>query len=135
MKTGKTGRGFRVVLEEKYQNEPGVMTRLVGESIAIGEYEDAMDRPGSSFLWVWQDHHLSREQVAELVQLLQFWLANGRLPDGPSKSELEELRKCCVQRGARLQILRELFRDIDWHHACYDRPEMRDWFDERGVPR
>ena len=80
MKTVENGRGFRVTLEEKYQNEPGEFTLLMQESSAIGDYDDAMDRPGSSALWIGQDHHLSREQVADMVRRLQAWLADGRLP-------------------------------------------------------
>ena len=26
--------------------------------------------------------------------------------------EMEALRKCCVQRGARMQIMREMFREV-----------------------
>ena len=51
------------------------------------------------------------------------------------EAELSRLRRCCVQRGARLQILRELIRETDWLLMIEDRPEMADWFDEDGVPR
>ena len=75
----KSDRGFAFVMEEKYQNERGEFTRLISESSAIGDYEDALDRPGSSFLWVGEDHHLNREQVAELIGRMQHWLDTGRL--------------------------------------------------------
>ncbi len=68
MKAEVTGRGFAVVTHEKYQNKRGEMTRLIQESSAIGD-----------FLWVGQDHHLNREEVAELVSRLQHWLETGRL--------------------------------------------------------
>jgi hypothetical protein len=56
------------------------MTRLIQESSAIGDYEDSFDCPGSSYLWVGDDHHLDREEVAELIENMQHWLDNGRLP-------------------------------------------------------
>ena len=87
----KTERGFTRVLHEKYQNMPGEMTVLIQESSAIGDYDDALNNPGSSFLWVGEDHHLNREEVAELITRMQHWLDTKRLkvdtppaPDGPS---------------------------------------------------
>lgn len=47
--------------------------RVVAQSSAIGDYEDSFDRPGSSFLWVGDDHHLNREEIAELVDALEKW--------------------------------------------------------------
>ena len=75
----QTERGFIIVQEEKYQNQPGEMTRLIGESSAIGDYEDSLDYPGSSYLWVGVDHHLNREQVRELIDRMQYWLKSKRL--------------------------------------------------------
>ena len=49
--------------------------------------------------------------------------------------ECDRLRRCCVQRGARLQIIRDMMRETDWLHMVSDRPEMEDWFDEDGVPK
>jgi len=80
MRAIKTDRGFIVIEEEKYQNEPGEFTRLIQESSAIGDYEDSMDKPGSSYLWVGQDHHLDREQVQGLIMSMEHWLNTGRLP-------------------------------------------------------
>jgi hypothetical protein len=79
MKTEKTERGFVVVMHEKYQNKQGEMTRLIQESSAIGDYEESFDRPGSSYLWVGQDHHLNRDEVAELIIRMQHWLETGKL--------------------------------------------------------
>ncbi len=79
MKSIKTGRGFVVVLEEKYQNTPGEFTRLIGESSAVGDYDDSWDLPGSSFLWIGNDHHLNREQVRELIDRMEHWLQTKRL--------------------------------------------------------
>jgi hypothetical protein len=79
MRVEQTQRGFRILVEEKYQNEPGEFTRLIQESSAVGDYEDSFDLPGSSFLWVGEDHHLNREQVKELIGHMQYWLDNKRL--------------------------------------------------------
>lgn len=80
MKKDTTARGFQVVAHDGYDtDESRGLRRLVGESSAIGVYEDSLDRPGSSYLWVGRDHHLNREEVAELVKYLQTWLATGRL--------------------------------------------------------
>jgi hypothetical protein len=78
MKSEVTERGFIVVTHEKYQNI-GKMTRLIQESSAIGDYGDSMDCPGSSYLWIGQDHQLNREGVAELITRMQHWLETGRL--------------------------------------------------------
>ncbi len=82
MKTEKTDRGFVVVTHEKYQNKPGEMTRLIQESSAIDDYENSFECPGSSYLWVGQDHHLNRKEVFELISRMQHWLKTGRLEMG-----------------------------------------------------
>lgn len=74
----KTGRGFEVIAIPTYANEP-VDARLLGQSSAIGDYENSMDQPGSSFLWFGNQHHLNREQVSEVVEHLQAWLKTGSL--------------------------------------------------------
>ena len=87
MQSKKTERGFVVVTHEKYQNKPGEFTQLIQESSAIGDYDDSFDKPGSSFLWVGQDHHLNREEVEELIGRMQYWLSTGRLQvDGQRRS-------------------------------------------------
>jgi len=82
MKGTGTERGFRIVEHEKYADNARTLTRLVQESSAIGDYEDSMDTPGSSFLWVGKDHHLDREEVEELIGRMQEWLDTGRLAKG-----------------------------------------------------
>jgi len=77
MKVEKTNRGFTIVLHEKHPNEE--MTRLLQESSAIGGYEDSCTNPGSSYLWVGQDHHLNREEIEELIEKMQYWLKTSRL--------------------------------------------------------
>ncbi len=79
MKAKKTERGFVIVEHEKYQNTSVEMKRLIQESSAIGDYENSYNNPGSSYLWIGQDHHLNREDVRELINRMQYWLETGRL--------------------------------------------------------
>ena len=51
------------------------------------------------------------------------------------QDELDELRQCCVQQKARLQILYSMIPPADWCRMLDERPEMAHWFDEDGVPR
>jgi hypothetical protein len=83
MRTKQSDRGFTFVTAEKYQSERGHFTRLISESSQIGDYEDSFDKPGSSALWVGDDHHLNREEVHELIGRLQHWLDTGRLQVDP----------------------------------------------------
>lgn len=92
MKASKTERGFICVEHEVYPPTSGGVPRdpkakqLIQESSAVGDYEDSFDKPGSSYLWVGEDHHLNREEVAELVERMTIWLRTGRL-------ETEEKRR------------------------------------------
>jgi hypothetical protein len=72
----RTDRGFNFVVTSPNLE---VRERVVQESSSVGEYDDALDRPGSSYLWVGPHHRLDREEVAALVTYLQCWLATGRL--------------------------------------------------------
>lgn len=77
-------RGFEVLTHKTYPadlllEQYGEVSRLVQQSSAIGEYDDAMDKPGSSYLWVGDAHHLSREEVSDLVGYLNHWLETGKL--------------------------------------------------------
>ena len=78
MKAHKTDRGF-VRVEHPAYVDSSRSELLVGESSAIGDYEDSWDTAGSSFLWVGEHHHLNREEVAELIRRMQQWLDLGRL--------------------------------------------------------
>jgi hypothetical protein len=80
MRMVKSHRGFRLVTHEKYAGDNKEL-RLLQESSAVGDYEDSFDCPGSSFLWVTDNHHLNREEVGELINILQHWLDNKRLPE------------------------------------------------------
>jgi len=70
-----TSRGFEKILDKE-----GKM--LVQQSSAVGDYDDAFDRPGSSYLWVGENTALDREQVAELRDHLNNWLKTGYLGRG-----------------------------------------------------
>jgi len=79
MKARKTERGFVCVGHRSYPNREEDL-RLIQESSAINfDYDDALDRPGSSYLWVGDSHHLNREEVRELISRMQHWLDTGRL--------------------------------------------------------
>jgi hypothetical protein len=86
MRTELSARGFGFVIHPTYTNEPKE-TRLVSESSAIGDYEDSMGSPGSSYLWVGVDHHLDREEVEELIGYMQGWLDTGCLIPPERESE------------------------------------------------
>lgn len=78
MEYQKTDRGFEVVMNDSYPHQTS--KRLVQQSsVILGNYSDALDRPGSSALWIDENHHLNREEVAELMSRLAAWLATGSL--------------------------------------------------------
>lgn len=74
-----TERGFPCVKHEVYPPGADKDDRVIQASSAIGDYEDSFDKPGSSFLWVSNTHHLNREEVAELITHMQRWLDTGYL--------------------------------------------------------
>jgi len=74
MKAATTRRGFVVVTHPQYL-APHEEERLIQESSAIGDCPS----PGGSFLWIGDDHHLNRDEVAELVSRMVTWMATGRL--------------------------------------------------------
>ena len=77
----KTERGFEIV---DFDDCNSVSCSLQ-QSSAIGDYEDSMQRPGTSCVWlginsldaVSMRMHLDREQVSELIKRLQNWLDTG----------------------------------------------------------
>jgi hypothetical protein len=78
----QTIRGFNLWVHPKYPpaHEGVTFIRLVQESSAIADYADALENPGSSYLWISEDLHLDREDVAKFISLLQHWLDHKRLP-------------------------------------------------------
>lgn len=79
MRFTRTERGFGLVVHEGYPPEPGDESRLVQHSSIVLGYPDAFERPGTSALWVGNDHHLNREEVAQLRDRLTRWLETGSL--------------------------------------------------------
>ncbi len=78
MRFARTERGFGMVAHQSYPTEEE--TRLLQHSSAIHpDYEDGLSRPGSSYLWIGDKHHLNREEVTLLVGRLQSWLDTGSL--------------------------------------------------------
>jgi hypothetical protein len=78
MKLVENSRGFFVIEGNEYPDQEKV-SRIIQESSAIGDYSDSFDRPGSSYLWIGNNHHLNREEVLQLVKYMNNWLKNGRL--------------------------------------------------------
>jgi hypothetical protein len=80
MREFKSDRGFQAVIHDGYDTDKSRGEhRLVGQSSAVGDYKDSLDKPGSSFLWMGEHHHLNREEVAKLIGYLQHWLDTGLL--------------------------------------------------------
>ncbi len=78
MKVEKTERGFERIVLPANLTENG-NKRLVQQSSSIGDYPDSFDRPGTSYLWIDEHHHLNREQVRELIAHLSAWCETGSL--------------------------------------------------------
>jgi hypothetical protein len=79
MKLETTDRGREIVMDYGNLLREIPPIGLAQQSSAIGDYPDAMDRPGTSFLWIGERHHLNREQVAELSKRLQAWVKTGSM--------------------------------------------------------
>lgn len=83
-------RGFQdLALFSSTDPDDGLSIR---ESSAIGDYEDSFDIPGSSSLYLGVDGRESaynREEVAVIIEVLQWWLENKRLPDAEQLAEFE----------------------------------------------
>lgn len=75
MKIQKTKRGFEIINLPKYASEFYIEERLVQQSSAIAP--GGVGKPGSSFLWVGEHHHLSKKQVRQFVKYLNNWLTYG----------------------------------------------------------
>lgn len=87
-----TQRGFQILEHPTYPPESGtaMSQRLLQQSSAVGDYADSWDKPGSSYLYVGESHHLDRDEVRRLVAHLQAWLETGSLElcrDNPESCE------------------------------------------------
>lgn len=79
MKVRASDRGFLSVHHPVYPPTSQEDDLVVTQSSIVGDYPDAMERPGTSALWFGFHHHLNREEVAQLVKHLQAWLDTGSL--------------------------------------------------------
>ena len=74
-----TERGFEFVL---FHDSKG-SSCSIQQSSAIGDFPDAVKHPGTSFLWIGRDGsdrmHISREQVPQIIEILQRWARTGAL--------------------------------------------------------
>jgi len=74
----ETPWGFQVIT---FKDHSGDKVELQ-QSSAIGPYDDAIDRPGSSYVWLGSEYygrvHLSRDHVLCLIDVLATWLRTGR---------------------------------------------------------
>lgn len=75
LQKGHTGRGFGIIRARHFSCD--FVSRVVQESSICGDRPD----PGSSFLWIGENHCLDRNEVRELVSSIQNWLERGRLVD------------------------------------------------------
>ena len=93
---GRTERNFEFAEFPDHYNEPC----SIQQSSAIGDAEDAFERPGSSFLWLGRDcpdkddckarMHLSPKQVEALIVMMQRWLDTGCLHDPAYLAQVEK---------------------------------------------
>ena len=87
----KTEGGFVVVVHPAYASDgKPEQVRLIQESSMVGPYDDAFEKPGSSYLWVGDHHHLNREEVKEMLFHMMYWLENGHLHRGGFKEKSDE---------------------------------------------
>ena len=87
-------RGFRTVKHPVYEGAIGAMQkadehelrhdvldeRILTESSAVGDYDDAFEKAASSFLWIGFKWHLDRDEVQDLINIMQTWIKTGRRP-------------------------------------------------------
>lgn len=122
MQVTHSERGFEIVEHPVYP-PTGRTARLLQASSAIGEaYEDGFDNPGSSFLWVSDQHHLNREEVREMMAHCQAWLASGSLHVQPEGFVLADGEHVFLPRSNELQ---ELHAEITRLRECARAQEER----------
>ncbi len=90
MRIEKSERGFEFLYHPRYL-DPHDDIRVVSQSSAIGNYDDSMEKPGSSFLWVGDELHLNRDEITELRDHLTTWLETGLLNVKPEPEPAPKL--------------------------------------------
>lgn len=83
----RTDRGFQLIARGTTRCRS---IRVVQQSSAARE--DCLDDPGSSCLWVGEDVHLDRVEVAKFRDYLTHWLKTGRLFDDDGDDDDESKR-------------------------------------------
>lgn len=80
MEVRESGNKFPAIVHPEWTDDPAPNELvMVAQSSIIGDYPDAAARPGTSALWIGTDHHLNREEVAQLIRHLQSWVDTGSL--------------------------------------------------------
>ena len=98
---------------------------LVGELTAVHGQRDAL--------------MVEVERLREAVKFLNSFRPDAEL--AKRDAEIERLRQQVIQRGARMQTMRDYLTRYSgpsttlWRDFCRVRPEAAEWFDEEGVPR
>ena len=100
MKPTRTSRGFEmIVFRDANGNECSLQ-----QSSAVGDYPDAINRPGTSFIWLGRDGdlgnnrmHLSWELVSELLPHMKSWLDTGSLVIDHDRMTYLLCRKACQE--------------------------------------
>lgn len=83
MKVTKSERGFEFLEHDVYPPDADELySRLASQSSALDMEYEGNAQPGSSYLWIGQNHHLNRKQVEQFVAHLQSWLETGQLETG-----------------------------------------------------
>lgn len=84
----KTCRNFEIIeFKDYYDKECSVQV----SSVIIEKYPDAFEKPGTSALWIGQGDermHLNREQARVLCNIINSWLATGKLAYDKSVLEM-----------------------------------------------
>ena len=78
MKLGKDDRGFNYLAHPTCLGPSKGNVIIAKESSACDETSRHDDIPGSSRLWL-GDHHLTADDVEELMRYLNAWLVTGHL--------------------------------------------------------
>lgn len=89
MEVTRNIRGFEIV---DFTDRNGAPCSLQ-QSSAVGDYDDAYDRPGTSMVWLGAGDlrmHLDREMVSELIGLLRRWLETGSFQEPQPAEKAKE---------------------------------------------
>lgn len=113
---------------------------ISGQRVRAGCYPNDLSRA------ITASSHAENTRTNEVLRLTREYnetlqmAANQAVTIKEQINEIERLRKCCTQRGARMQIMREWLDSphgigppTEWWYFCEERPEAKGWFDEDGV--